>query len=224
LWDLKLPLLLNAVKASRSCEDGVSSQRFGDCIYSTSALRIVWEKSVQLYFIIGLGRVRVIVYSSSSGSTVRYGPWPLWWSSRRHSTMTLLSITLHLLRHCQATLIWVFRFSESIQTARRLSFCKVSFPPFWLIVLAILTWLLLLLTYSYGFCYGSRVSSVSTTGWTTRRSGFDPRQGQRIFPLASGAHPAYCPMGTGGPFPGGKKRPGRDADHSPLSSAEVVNE
>jgi hypothetical protein len=31
-------------------------------------------------------------------------------------------------------------------------------------------------------------------------------------------------MGTGGPFPGGKARPGRDADHSPSSSAEVVNE
>jgi hypothetical protein len=31
----------------------------------------------------------------------------------------------------------------------------------------------------------------------------------------SGAHPASCPMGTGGPFPGGKARPGRDADHSP---------
>jgi hypothetical protein len=31
----------------------------------------------------------------------------------------------------------------------------------------------------------------------------------------SGAHPASCPMGTGGPFPRGKARPGRDADHSP---------
>jgi len=40
----------------------------------------------------------------------------------------------------------------------------------------------------------------------------------------SGAHPASSPMGTGGPFPGGKARPGRDADHSPPSSAEVVNE
>jgi hypothetical protein len=40
----------------------------------------------------------------------------------------------------------------------------------------------------------------------------------------SGAHPASCPMGTGGPFPEGKAWPGRDADHSPLSSAEVVNE
>jgi hypothetical protein len=40
----------------------------------------------------------------------------------------------------------------------------------------------------------------------------------------SGAHPASSQMGTGDPFPGGKARPGRDADHSPLSSAEVVNE
>jgi hypothetical protein len=31
-------------------------------------------------------------------------------------------------------------------------------------------------------------------------------------------------MGTGGPFPGGKALHGRDADHSPPSSAEVVNE
>jgi hypothetical protein len=40
----------------------------------------------------------------------------------------------------------------------------------------------------------------------------------------SGAHPASCTMGSGGPFPGGKARPGRDADHSPPSTAEVVNE
>jgi hypothetical protein len=40
----------------------------------------------------------------------------------------------------------------------------------------------------------------------------------------SGAHPASYPMGTGDPFPGGKARPGREADHSPPSSAEVENE
>jgi hypothetical protein len=40
----------------------------------------------------------------------------------------------------------------------------------------------------------------------------------------SGAHPASCTMGTGGPFPGTKARPGRDADHSPPSSAEVKYE
>jgi hypothetical protein len=39
----------------------------------------------------------------------------------------------------------------------------------------------------------------------------------------SGAHPASCTMDTGGPFPGGKARPGRD-DHSPPSSAEVKSE
>jgi hypothetical protein len=35
----------------------------------------------------------------------------------------------------------------------------------------------------------------------------------------SEAHPASCTMDTGG-----KARPGRDADHSNPSSAEVVNE
>jgi hypothetical protein len=40
----------------------------------------------------------------------------------------------------------------------------------------------------------------------------------------SGAHPASCPMCTGDYFPGGKARPGHDADHSNQSSAEVKNE
>jgi hypothetical protein len=40
---------------------------------------------------------------------------------------------------------------------------------------------------------------------------------------SSGAYPASCTVGIGGPFPGGKARPGRDADLSP-SSAEVKNE
>jgi hypothetical protein len=39
-----------------------------------------------------------------------------------------------------------------------------------------------------------------------------------------GAHPASCTVGTGGSFPGGKARPGRDADRSPPSSAEVKKE
>jgi hypothetical protein len=36
--------------------------------------------------------------------------------------------------------------------------------------------------------------------------------------------PASCALGTGGPFPGAKARPGRVADHSPPSSAEVEND
>jgi hypothetical protein len=35
---------------------------------------------------------------------------------------------------------------------------------------------------------------------------------------------ASYPVGAGGPFPGGKARPGREADHSPPSSAEVKYE
>jgi hypothetical protein len=38
------------------------------------------------------------------------------------------------------------------------------------------------------------------------------------------AHPASYPVATGASFPRGKARPGRDADHSPPSSAEVENE
>jgi hypothetical protein len=40
----------------------------------------------------------------------------------------------------------------------------------------------------------------------------------------SGAHPVSYTMDTGGSFPGGKARPGRDANHSPASSAEVKKE
>jgi hypothetical protein len=67
-----------------------------------------------------------------------------------------------------------------------------------------------------------------TTDWTTGRSRFDIRERQKdFFPnlcvqTGSGAHPASCTMGTGGPFPGGKARPEHDADHTP-SSAEVIN-
>jgi hypothetical protein len=40
----------------------------------------------------------------------------------------------------------------------------------------------------------------------------------------SGAHPPCCTTGTGSPLSGGKARPGRGADHSPPSSAEVEND
>jgi hypothetical protein len=79
----------------------------------------------------------------------------------------------------------------------------------------------------------SRVSSgsiVSDYGLDDRAIGVRLPAGAKDFSsilcvqTGSGAHPASCPMGTGGPFPGGKARPGRDADHSPPSSAEVENE
>jgi hypothetical protein len=77
---------------------------------------------------------------------------------------------------------------------------------------------------------GSSVSIVSGYGLDDRAIRFYPRQRQEDFSsdlfvhTGSGAHPASCPMDTGGSFPGAKARPGRDAYHSPPSSAEVENE
>jgi hypothetical protein len=80
---------------------------------------------------------------------------------------------------------------------------------------------------------GSRVSSVSIVsdyGLDNRAIGVRSPAGAKdisssLCPqTSSGAHPASCTMGAGGPFSGSKARPGRDADHSPPSSAEVVNE
>jgi hypothetical protein len=79
----------------------------------------------------------------------------------------------------------------------------------------------------------SRVSSVSIVsdyGLDDRAIEVRSPAGSKDFSsnvcvqTGSGAHPASCTMVTRGPFPGGKARPGRDADHSPPSSAEVVNE
>jgi hypothetical protein len=78
--------------------------------------------------------------------------------------------------------------------------------------------------------WGSSGTIVSGYGLKDRATRFDTQQRREdissnlCVQTGSGAHPASCPMGTGGPFPGGEARPGRDADHSHLSSAEVVNE
>jgi hypothetical protein len=64
------------------------------------------------------------------------------------------------------------------------------------------------------------------TDWTIRGSRFRFPAGAGNFSLhhrvqnGSGAHPASYPIGTRGCFPG-VKLPGREADHSPPSSAEV---
>jgi hypothetical protein len=67
----------------------------------------------------------------------------------------------------------------------------------------------------------SRVSSgsiVSDYGLDDRAIGVRSPAGAKDFSsilcvqTGSVAHPASFPMGTGGPFPGSKARPGRDAD------------
>jgi hypothetical protein len=68
---------------------------------------------------------------------------------------------------------------------------------------------------------------MSDTDWTTRvRSPTEAEDfsSSLCVQTGSGAHPASYPMGNGDPFPGGKARPGRDADQSSPSSAEVKNE
>jgi hypothetical protein len=77
---------------------------------------------------------------------------------------------------------------------------------------------------------GSSVSIVSGYGLDDRaigvRSPAEAKDFSSILCVQTGfgAHPASYTMVTGSPFPGGKARPGRDADHSPPCSAEVENE
>jgi hypothetical protein len=82
---------------------------------------------------------------------------------------------------------------------------------------------------SFYMSRGSSSSKVSDYGLDDRAIEVRSPTGEEDFSSSpcvqtgSGAHPASYPMGTGGSFPGGKARPGSDADHSPPSSAEVKN-
>jgi hypothetical protein len=77
---------------------------------------------------------------------------------------------------------------------------------------------------------GSSVSIMSDYGLDDQAIGVRyPAEVEGFLPLASVqtgslANSASYPVGAGGPFPGAKARPGRDADFSPPSSAEVKNE
>jgi hypothetical protein len=67
---------------------------------------------------------------------------------------------------------------------------------------------------------GSSVNTVSDYGLYDQAIGVrSPTEAKDFYSslcvqTGSGAHPASYPVGTGSPFPGGKARPGRDADHS----------
>jgi hypothetical protein len=84
--------------------------------------------------------------------------------------------------------------------------------------------------YIYMWSRVSSVSIVSDYGLDDRAIGVRSPAEAKDFSSSlcvqtgSGANPASCTMGTGVLSPGGKARPGRDTDHSPPSSAEVVNE
>jgi hypothetical protein len=77
---------------------------------------------------------------------------------------------------------------------------------------------------------GTSVSVVSDYGLDDRAIGFrfpaeaNDFSSSLCVQINFETHLAFCTMGTGDPFPGPKERLGRDADHSPPSSAEVENE
>jgi hypothetical protein len=79
-------------------------------------------------------------------------------------------------------------------------------------------------------CMGATVAqSVQCLDYGLDNRGSIPDRGRGFFSslcVQTGceAHPSSCAMGTWGPFPGDKAWPGRDADHSPPSSAKVKNE
>jgi hypothetical protein len=68
-------------------------------------------------------------------------------------------------------------------------------------------------------------------GWTEDELGFESRQAQKIFLYSKEFRPALGPTlppiqwvpGGGGVLPPGVKRPGREANHTPLPRAEVKN-
>jgi hypothetical protein len=77
--------------------------------------------------------------------------------------------------------------------------------------------------------WGTSVSIVSGYGLDDRAievqylAGAEDFSSNVCVQTSSGAHPASCTMGTGGPFHEGKARPGHDADQSPPSNDVVVN-
>jgi hypothetical protein len=84
-----------------------------------------------------------------------------------------------------------------------------------------------MLLYRFITSRGSLGNIVSDYGLDDRSSIPDRTEDFSSSPCvqtSSGAHPTSYPMGTGGSFPGGKARPGRHAEHSPPSSAEVKYE
>jgi hypothetical protein len=79
--------------------------------------------------------------------------------------------------------------------------------------------------FSKHYCFQCSVVGIAT-GYGLDGPGIKSRWGGRFSALVQtgpGAHPASCTMGTG-PFPGGKKRPWRDADPSPFSSVVAMKE
>jgi hypothetical protein len=89
---------------------------------------------------------------------------------------------------------WLHQSSYCFQLFNRTSFQSVPYFSTFYIIVSVTTSgsNLSIVAYIIGTGIAQAVQCL-TTGWTTGRSGFDPRQGQRIFPLSSVSRPALGP-------------------------------
>jgi hypothetical protein len=76
------------------------------------------------------------------------------------------------------------------------------------------------LSYSIPNCYPRLINPILTTGWTVR--GSNPGWDEIFRPSRPALGPTQPPVKC--LFPGGKVRPGSAADHSPASSAAVMEQ
>ena len=127
-----------------------------------------------------------------------------------------------------------------LHSAARPHFLGHVSDVFFLLLLSVLEYEYgaLLLSRMFGFLHSSNKFFVFTnpfrgpgsvvciaTAYRLDGPGIESRLGARFsapVQTGPGAQPAYCTMGTGS-FPGGKMRPGHDADPSLPYSAEVKN-
>jgi hypothetical protein len=104
---------------------------------------------------------------------------------------------------------------------------KPSWHDFWKLITNFVSLTVIIKKWQFAIVYPahrSRVSSVSIVsdyGLDDRAIEVRSPAGAKDFSYnvcvqtGYGVHPASCTMGTEGPLPGGKARPGRDANHSP---------
>jgi hypothetical protein len=148
-----------------------------------------------------------------------------------YRSKTTFSVSSRVIKN---RLLWI----ESIKHGNLIACCYVICVKYKTAEILVVPIYVAFLTYFYisvfyFIWFMSRVSAgsirVSRSVWL-RAGRPGNRAGAKDFPYSlcghtgSGAHPASCTMCTGGPFPGAKARPGRDADHSHPSSVEVEYE
>jgi hypothetical protein len=113
----------------------------------------------------------------------------------------------------------VINFHCEIEPANLLQYIQYIYFISFKLISEKLQYLQLILQAQLSYIFISELYKLGNK-WQTGWQGFNSWQRQGFFSslyvqTTSRAHPVTYPMGTVGPFPGGKVRPGRDADNSP---------